>query len=692
MDSQKAKVTADFNLAFQQMTEGCGRPVCFNRDCFNCPFQEKLAKPKAAAVLMQRFAKGLMPQMCPRNPAMGEEVADQRTVLMTMFQNLDLLGAYFVDREVDGDYPGHVTEDYSGIDTKAIQSLYESAQQLVSSGKLSEQWLPQCLSCIQFTAYTSLFLPRASLILLEIPDLMQPEMRESLEKILQLIVTGENAESRGVMTRWLSHYTGDRLLRLIYPLQQFVTVLLCEDKSNIRSPSLISAIQVLDILHESNTKYQKVSYREFYNDAINKEIDIRLQFLNWKQLRNMRVQRAEFDVFSVLFYHWLLDSSTKAVLLELDSSLQQRHFANASLMEAVESGYNSFAPYLVLEIHRENLIHDTMNHLLHSEKTLKKPLKVHFIGEEGVDAGGVQKEFFQLIVRELFDPKFGMFHYYEDTRLYWFNPDTFAQTDEFELIGVVLGLAIYNANILDVHLPLVIYKKLLGYATNIEDLADFNPQLAKGLKDVLDFQGDVETMLCRTFDVETNVYDSIVHHALKPGGEEIAVTNENREEYVRLYVDWVLNKAPGQWFDAFQRGFLKVAGGELLSMFRPEELELLVCGNPVLDFTELERVCMYEDGYTKDSRVCRMLWRILHSLTDQQKKRFLFFVTGSDRAPINGLGSMRFVVSRNGPDSDRLMTAHTCFNHLLLPEYSSEEKLRKMLLVAINNAEGFGLR
>ena len=70
----------------------------------------------------------------------------------------------------------------------------------------------------------------------------------------------------------------------------------------------------------------------------------------------------------------------------------------------------------------------------------------------------------------------------------------------------------------------------------------------------------------------------------------------------------------------------------------------------------------------------------------------LKFATGSDRAPINGLSSLTFVISRNGPDSDRLPTSHTCFNHLLLPDYASEEKLEDKLKRAIRQAEGFGLR
>jgi len=82
---------------------------------------------------------------------------------------------------------------------------------------------------------------------------------------------------------------------------------------------------------------------------------------------------------------------------------------------------------------------------------------------------------------------------------------------------------------------------------------------------------------------------------------------------------------------------------------------------------------------------------IVHSLDEDNKRKLLFFVTGSDRAPIKGLANLRFVISKNGSHSDRLPSAHTCFNHLLLPEYENKEKLKDRLLIAINNSQGFGL-
>lgn len=117
----------------------------------------------------------------------------------------------------------------------------------------------------------------------------------------------------------------------------------------------------------------------------------------------------------------------------------------------------------------------------------------------------------------------------------------------------------------------------------------------------------------------------------------------------------------------------------------------MICGNPELDFKALEKVTKYEDGYTAESRVIKWFWKVVHEFTLEEKKKFLFFCTGCDKAPINGLGSLRFVISRTGADEASLPSVHTCFNHLLIPDYSNIEILRAKLKQAIENSEGFGL-
>lgn len=105
----------------------------------------------------------------------------------------------------------------------------------------------------------------------------------------------------------------------------------------------------------------------------------------------------------------------------------------------------------------------------------------------------------------------------------------------------------------------------------------------------------------------------------------------------------------------------------------------------------MEGATEYDGGYNSESSIIKDFWSIVHALSLEDKRKLLQFTTGSDRVPLGGLSKLKLVIARNGPDSDRLPTAHTCFNVLLLPEYSSKEKLKDRLIKAINYSKGFGM-
>jgi len=524
---------------------------------------------------------------------------------------------------------------------------------------------------------------RLFVVVLMWPGLMEPEYHTPIFKRLCGAVNQLTPEQREVLQRWLGHCPPRMFREVIVAFQQFITIYVNEYRCI--DDHVAAATKVLGILYAANQVARLVSYREFYNDAINELVDFTEDFGRWRD-----TQRCSF---SFCAHPYVLDPSTKSRLLQLDANHQMRSQIRGALFRSIFGGAE--CPYLILKVRREHIIRDTLlqiSAVAHGGDDLKKPLKVIFKGEEGIDEGGVQKEFFQLIVRLMFDLNYGMFTHDEESRTYWFSPTALENAREFNLVGKVLGLAIYNGVILDVHFPMVVYKKLMGLTGTIDDLDDANPGLARGLRQLLTLEGDVTEILGqRAFVAEYEEFGRMKSHALVPGGDSMVVTNDNREEYVRLYVDWLLQGSVEQQFSAFAEGFHEVCGGPALRMFVPEELELLICGSPSLDFHALEEVTCTEDGYTRDHPTIRAFWEVVHAMSTEDKKRLLFFCTGSDRSPIKGLGSMTFVISRNGPDSDRLPTAHTCFNHLLLPEYTDKEKLRRCLYTAISNAEGFGL-
>ena len=390
---------------------------------------------------------------------------------------------------------------------------------------------------------------------------------------------------------------------------------------------------------------------------------------------------------------FVLDTAAKAQIIQLASDREQRE----SFHQAAGGGE---IPFLILRVRRENLVNDTMSQLSRfSKQDLRKPLKVQFVGEEGVDAGGVRKEYFLLMMRQLLDPSFGMFIEVDpQTKLLWFNADFFENHREYELIGTLFGLAITNRVILDVPFPLVVYKLILSEDNfkdfTLEDLKELDPSLVQGLDHLLTFDGDVESVFCRTFQVSRESFGEMKYFDLVPNGASIPVTNENRDEYVRLYLNWFLVESVKPALEAFRKGLLSVIPENLLRhlLFSPKELELLVVGVRALDFKALESSASYDDGFDENSKTIKDFWKVVHSLSEKEKRTFLRFVTGSDRVPIRGLGDVKIVISKNGSDPERLPSAHTCFDHLLLPDYQDEDRLREKLIVALEHAEGFFTR
>jgi ubiquitin-protein ligase E3 A len=151
---------------------------------------------------------------------------------------------------------------------------------------------------------------------------------------------------------------------------------------------------------------------------------------------------------------------------------------------------------------------------------------------------------------------------------------------------VLLGVAIYNGIILDVRFPHVVYKKLMRDVLTLADLQKAFPDVGRSLQLLLDFEpaADVEDTFGLCMQVTYEEFGQKLAHDLVPGGEEIAVTQHNRAEYVRRYTEYLLTGSVAAQFDAFLRGFHSVCGGECLRLFRWEELELLICGSPDLDF------------------------------------------------------------------------------------------------------------
>lgn len=248
---------------------------------------------------------------------------------------------------------------------------------------------------------------------------------------------------------------------------------------------------------QANERSGAIPFSLFYNDAVNSDdFNIVEDYRRWK---------SSTGHFSFCKYSFIYDTASKSRILQVPlPRCRPRLPRNATLrrlccqqLENDKQMYNEFQdailrswlfnatyPFLLLSVRRSPyLVHDTLRQVESASiaGSLKKPLKVQFIGEEGVDEGGVTKEFFQLLLRELFDPSYGMFTYDNATRLHWFRPSQLDMEQEFRLVGILVGLAIYNGQLLELAFPRLLYRKLVGEKLLLKDVAEAFPDIYNSL-------------------------------------------------------------------------------------------------------------------------------------------------------------------------------------------------------------------
>eukprot|EP01062_Namystynia_karyoxenos_P073101 TRINITY_DN69948_c0_g1_i1.p1 TRINITY_DN69948_c0_g1~~TRINITY_DN69948_c0_g1_i1.p1 ORF type:complete len:1056 (+),score=311.51 TRINITY_DN69948_c0_g1_i1:125-3169(+) len=482
-------------------------------------------------------------------------------------------------------------------------------------------------------------------------------------------------------------------------------------KHNLRmGPHSAAAASSIGVVYHANFLWKSqgvVCYEEFYNKEVNSNLDAEVEVHRWlarkkKFGKNMRFTPGDFSFAEAPY---LLDPAFKAELLNASSRVEQRQQVErggaTDILALLFGGME--AMFLHLEIDRtstQTLVDSTLRELtIHSDQ-IRYPLRVRFTGHAGLDAGGLRKEWFQLLQVAIFDPAYGMFTEDPETKVTWFQPRLICSDcdRQFNLIGQLLGLALYNGIILDLNFPPVTYKRLLGQEPVFTDLKRLDRRLYANLEKLLSWDEEaegasVEDTFSLTFAVSHEVFGMVQEEELKPGGGSIPVTKENRFEYAALVAQYKCRDSIAQNFDEFRRGFLFVCGDQqsVLTMLRPEELERMVVGNPDIDLGQLRAGARYE-GYRPDAQVVRWFWEVVAEMRGElQQRRFLRFCTGTDRVPIHGLGSYSFTVMRHGDDSEALPSASTCFYVLKLPEYSSKDKLRRKLALAISECTGFGL-
>ncbi|CDH93242.1 HECT-type E3 ubiquitin transferase [Caenorhabditis elegans] len=354
-----------------------------------------------------------------------------------------------------------------------------------------------------------------------------------------------------------------------------------------------------------------------------------------------------------------------------------------------------------VQVSRNRVFSDSFRELFRLRPSeWKNRFYIIFQGEEGQDAGGLLREWFSVITREIFNPNYALFITapgdmvtYMINKASYINPE---HLDYFKFVGRLIAKSVFEHKYLDCYFTRAFYKHILNLPVRYQDLESEDPAFFKSLDFLL--QNPIDDLaLDLTFSTEVEEFGVRSVRDLKPNGRKIEVNDANKDEYVKLVCQMKMTGSIRKQLDAFLTGFYEIIPKDLISMFNEQELELLISGLPTVDIDDMAANTDYK-GFQKTSTHIQWFWRALRSFEKEDKAKFLQFVTGTSKVPLQGFASLegmngvqKFSIHMDSRGGDRLPAAHTCFNQLDLPQYESYEKLRQSLLLAIRECtEGFG--
>ncbi|XP_057185572.1 NEDD4-like E3 ubiquitin-protein ligase WWP2 isoform X2 [Triplophysa rosa] len=360
---------------------------------------------------------------------------------------------------------------------------------------------------------------------------------------------------------------------------------------------------------------------------------------------------------------------------------------------------NALPSHVKISVSRQTLFEDSFQQIMNMKPyDLRRRLYIIMRGEEGLDYGGIAREWFFLLSHEVLNPMYCLFEYAgKNNYCLQINPASSINPDHltyFRFIGRFIAMALYHGKFIDTGFTLPFYKRMLNKKPTLKDLESIDPEFYNSIMWVK--ENDLEECGVELyFAQDMEILGKVTTHQLKNDGENELVTQDNKEEYIGLLTDWRFMRGVEEQTKAFLDGFNEVVPLEWLRYFDEKELELMLCGMQEIDLSDWQKNTIYRH-YTKNSKQIQWFWQVVKEMDNEKRIRLLQFVTGTCRLPVGGFteligsnGPQKFCIDKVGKET-WLPRSHTCFNRLDLPPYKNLEQLREKLLFAIEETEGFG--
>jgi hypothetical protein len=357
-----------------------------------------------------------------------------------------------------------------------------------------------------------------------------------------------------------------------------------------------------------------------------------------------------------------------------------------------------------MDISRNDLLKQSIEKI--DKVNLFKEIKINFPGEEGLDAGGLFREWFNICFKSLEGDQMKLLIVSDSNEFsYNINPmlkHTKENYSYFNFIGKLIGKALFDNITINICFNKLIYKMILQEEITLDDLLFIDNPLYTSLHNLKDLQESGSNLEDLGIYYSIDLQDSNkLSHSFNLVDNGIDKPVKDIKDFINKRIFFIKGLYE-PFVKKIRDGLFSIIKKDIIQKFTSDELELIINGRPFIDVEDWHRNTIYKEPYYSESQIIIWFWEIIKELSQKELSNLLMFSTGTSRVPFGGFAALesnrgnlsKFKLERSEYNfmKKNFIKAHTCFNRLEVPEFDSKEEMEEAIkFISSNEIIGFGI-
>ena len=465
------------------------------------------------------------------------------------------------------------------------------------------------------------------------------------------------------------------------------------------------------LMHLANSLSRNIIDNNNYNNY-------RPEFIiDWRIVKNERTNLYMWKNFGKIPLNSNLINSVNNLSIDEISNCDYLYKKRIFLFNYIQNNIinvNSNIQNPILVINRSNILEESFNQFMTTkELNVIEPIQIHFVDEVAHDAGGVFREWYSALFIEFFNEKNKFFIENNNNSIiketYLIYPKYKEMNlDYYEFFGKLTAKALIDHVYISKILNRVLIKYLLGEIIELYDIQYYDIDIYNSLKQIKEIEDIDSNKLLNEIKFVWNLKDEngiIKEIELIPNGNNINLRNDNKDLFIEKVIYYETLYKYEEQIERIKKGFFSIIGDKICKIFKPEEFSFQLSGQTIIDLEDWKKNTIYKGHYNQNNKTIQLFWEVLSELPQNDLFNFFHFCTSLIHVPIDGFNGLKginnkiqkftiepkltLILDENKNNDFKLIEAKTCFNRILLPEYSTKEEMKKAFDIILGNDTSF---